>query len=84
MRASATILTIFALASSIIASPTPVKGTPGSPADPGLRVPKGTFCTFTNDEGVLGCNTGDGGTFNIVDGQFRNCAGCTKENGFGR
>jgi hypothetical protein len=83
MRTSTLILALISLA---VASPTPSpqKGTPGAPADPGLRVPKGTFCTFTNQEGVLGCNTGDGGTFNIVDGQFRNCAGCTKENGFGR
>jgi hypothetical protein len=46
-------------------------------------VPKSTSCTFTNDAGVLACQTGDGGDFNIVDGKFRKCAGCTKGNGFG-
>jgi hypothetical protein len=78
------ILAAFALACSVIASPTPQAGKAGKPADPGLRVPKGTSCTFTNDVGVLAHQMGDGGDFNIVDGKFGNCAGCTKENGFGR
>jgi hypothetical protein len=77
-------ITVFALAASVFATPTPQRFIPGAPADPAVRVPKGTFCTFTVDEGVLGCNTGDGCTFNIVDGKIRDCAGCTKENGFGR
>ncbi|EAT80261.1 hypothetical protein HBI56_055530 [Parastagonospora nodorum] len=77
-------ITTFALAASAIATPTPQRPVPGAPADPGVRVPKGTFCTFTSQEGVLGCNTGDGGTFNIIDGKISGCAGCTKENGFGK
>jgi hypothetical protein len=77
------ILTAFALAASVLASPTPQAGKAGKPADSGLHVPKSTSCTFTNDAGVLACQTGDGGDFNIVDGKFRKCAGCTKGNGFG-
>jgi hypothetical protein len=77
----------IALAASITATPTPQRNPaipPGTPIDPGVRIPMGTFCTTTSTQGVLGCNTGNGGTFNIVDGKISGCTGCTKENGFGR
>ncbi|KAI4911188.1 hypothetical protein J4E85_011326 [Alternaria conjuncta] len=85
---STSFITAFALMAAIaIASPTPQRESnpaPGSPVDPGVRVPKGTFCTASNDPDVIGCNTGDGGTFNVINGKISGCAGCTPENGFGR
>lgn len=76
-------ITAFALVATVVASPinleerTPQRNRnqggidppPGTPADPGIAVPKGTSCTTTSTKGVLGCNTGDGGTFNIVNGK---------------
>ncbi|KAI4681697.1 uncharacterized protein J4E84_007292, partial [Alternaria hordeiaustralica] len=55
---STSLLTVFALAAAIIASPTPQpqRGStpaPGTPVDPGVRVPKGTFCTASNDPDVI-------------------------------
>jgi hypothetical protein len=81
-------ITAFALVACAVATPTPQRNRgganppPGTPVAPGARVPKGTFCTTTNDPGVIACNTGDGGTFNIIDGKVSGCAGCTPENGF--
>jgi len=86
---STSLITAFALVAAVVASPTPQpqrgsNSAPGSPVDPGVRVPKGTFCTTTNDPDVIGCNTGDGGTFNVINGKISGCAGCTPENGFGK
>jgi hypothetical protein len=80
-------VTAFALVAAVVATPTPQRASnppPGTPVAPGVRVPKGTFCTTTNDPDVIGCNTGDGGTFNVINGKISGCAGCTPENGFGK
>lgn len=80
---SASIITAFTLIACAVASPVATVP-PGTVVDPGIRVPKGVWCVTMNEPGVLGCNTGDGGTFNIINGKFVNCAGCTKENGYGK
>jgi hypothetical protein len=46
---------------------------PGTPVvDGALDLNEGESCTTTSTQGVLGCQDGTGGTFNIVDGERRN------------
>ncbi|KAK1954724.1 hypothetical protein LY78DRAFT_729655 [Colletotrichum sublineola] len=43
---------------------------PGTPVvDGALKLKDGESCTTTSTKGVLGCDDGTGGTFNIVDGK---------------
>lgn len=64
------------LASVAVAAPTPQRSgsrvKPGTPVnDPTLPLKPGEFCSTTSQEGVLGCDTGTGNTFRIVNGQRR-------------
>ncbi|KAK1990868.1 hypothetical protein LX36DRAFT_647290 [Colletotrichum falcatum] len=43
---------------------------PGTPVvDGALNLKSGESCTTTSTKGVLGCDDGTGGTFNIVNGK---------------
>ncbi|EFQ25781.1 hypothetical protein CGRA01v4_14175 [Colletotrichum graminicola] len=43
---------------------------PGTPVvDGALKLNEGESCTTTSTKGVLGCDDGTGGTFNIVNGK---------------
>ncbi|CAI6341411.1 unnamed protein product [Periconia digitata] len=60
------IVATSALLATVQAAALPVE--PGTPAFPAGLNP-GESCTTTSTKGVLGCDDGTGGTFNIVNGQ---------------